>query len=90
MQEYSKHLRKIINIPEYINCNEIMIIYRLRASNKAATHIFKELQTVFANDLFQALVYTHAVHLLFIRTMKEKLYSLGSSIRKEPTSTNSF
>lgn len=58
-----------------------MINNRLGASKKSKSAFLKRYRS--ADDLFQVLIYTHGVHLLFTRTMKEKLYSLGSSLREE-------
>lgn len=61
-----------------------MINNRLGASKKSKSTFLKRYR--FANDLFQVLVHTHGIHLLFTRTMKAKLYSLGSSLREEQAS----
>lgn len=53
-----------------------MINNRLRASKKSKSTFLKRYR--FANALFQVLIHIHGIHLLFTRTMKEKLYSLGS------------
>lgn len=59
----------------------MMINNRLGASKIPKSTFLKRYR--FANDLFQVLIYMHGIHLLFTRTMKEKMYSLGSSLREE-------